>query len=343
MLLLRPLARLLPALIPILTGCSKGPAWGSENAVIAAVDPALREDLEPVLRDGFEREVFTTRNEAVFEVTFASSEDLGEFRRWRRIVVVGAADEGGLAADLLGGADLAAARAGGVVAEVHDEWALRQKIWVVSGPTAEATVELARTAVDSLYQVLFDDYVAMEVAQMWVSGRDSPLFEDLMDEQGFGIVLPQVYRAAEMSVPPGTRTWYNENPRRVVSVISQESPVTLAPDSVLAMRRSWGAALFPGDTLPLTLDGTSVEPDSFAVPEPVVVGQATLDGRPAVRLQGVWHNATDRTSGVFVTYAVVCSGRLVFLDGNLFAPERPKLPYVIQFDQIFSTFRCAGA
>jgi hypothetical protein len=358
MLLIRRFARLLPALLPAVVipasgACSKGPAWGSENAIIAAVDPALRETLEPILREAFEREVFTTRMEPVFEVTFAPADSLGDFRRWRRIVVIQPASEGGLAADLLGGAELDAARAEGAVAEVRDRWALRQRIWVVAGPDAESTVALLRAAADSLYQVLYEDYVAREIDQMWVSEADSALYHEMLDELGFAIVLPRVYRPAAMSAPPDTRTWYNDNPRRVISVHWTRRPLAFVPDTVLAIRRAWGAALFPGDTVPASVapvaaagEGGPAGPDSATAalpqPAPVQVGQTTIGGQSAIRLQGVWENPTDRTTGLFVTFAVPCGERLVILDGNLYAPERTKIPYVFQFDQIFSTFRCGG-
>ncbi len=338
----RHLARLSLALFPlatgILAGCSRGPAWGSENAVIAAVDPSLRDELEPVIRGSLEREVFTTRLDPVFDVTFANPDSLGDFQRWRRIVVIQPATEGSRAARLLSGKTLEEARSRGVVAEVSDEWALGQSIWVVAAPTPEATASLARASLDSLYQVLYQRYAESEVEQMWLSGRDSALFEELTGQHGFGIVLPQVYRPAPASAPPDTRVWYNDNPRRVVALHWTDLPDSLTPDALLAIRRAWGVELFPDDTISSALEAA---PDSGAPAEPVLVERATLDGRPAVRLQGVWHNARDVTAGVFVTYGVACGDRFVLLDGNLFAPEREKLPYVIQFDQIFRTFHCA--
>jgi hypothetical protein len=340
----RRLACLLLALLPILPGCTKGPAWGSENAVIAVVDPALRDELESVIRAAFEREVFTTRPEAVFEVTFVSTESLGDFRRWRRIVVFQPAAEPGLAAELLGGDEMEAARAGGAVAEVRDEWALDQSIWVVAAPTAGATVELARATIDSLFQVLYDRYVVSEVEQMWVSGADSTLAEELFEEHGFAIVLPKVYRPVAGSQAPATRTWYNEEPRRIVSLHWTDRPAALTPDTLLAIRRAWGATMFAGDTIPASITtGTAVDTTGAEMPpEPLFAGRTLLAGRPAVRLQGVWHNPQDHTSGVFVTYGVACGERLVLLDGNLFAPERTKIPYIVQLDRIFATFRCAA-
>ena len=50
-----------------------------------------------------------------------------------------------------------------------------------------------------------------------------------------------------------------------------------------------------------------------------------------------------QAAGLFVTYGVICGDRLVLLDGNLYAPDRSKVPYVIQLDTIFETFRCDAA
>jgi hypothetical protein len=348
----RRLLALVPSIAIVAAGCGRGPAYGSDNAIIAVVDPELREELEPVIRRTFEREAFTTRPEPIFEVTFASSDDIGEFRRWKRILVVEPADEDAtLVPELLGGDRLAAARSGGVVAEIEDEWARDQTIWVVSAPTPAATARLLRAKADSLYEVAHTRYVAGEVDRMWASEPDSALAEQLLEEHGFALVLPQVYTSAPGSAPPNTLTFYNDNPRRVISIHWTPRPVEITADTVLGIRRALGEALFPGDTIPARVapfEGTMPAPDTtgadttFAPPTPLLVSETTIAGRPAIRLQGVWQNPNDRTAGIFLTYGVGCGDRLVILDGNVFAPDRPKYPYLVQLERIFATFRCAA-
>ena len=328
--------------------CGKGPAYGSDNAVIAVVDPEIRDAVEPGLRESLERRVFTTRPEPVFEVTFASSEAIGEFQKWKRIVVVEPADEGAtLVEDLLGGDELDQARESGVVAEVGEKWARDQEIWVISGPTADATAQLARAVADSLYRVIHDRYVADEVDRMWASEPDSALADRLLDSLGFSIVLPRVYTPAPGSAPPASVAYYNEDPRRVVSLHWTELPDSVTAAGVLAIRRAWGEAMFEGDRilaeLPGAADTSAAAADTLAAETPpILASQVTLGGRPAVRLQGVWQSADGISAGIFLTYGVACGQRLVLLDGNLFAPDRPKYPYLVQLERIFETFRCAS-
>jgi hypothetical protein len=77
-------------------------------------------------------------------------------------------------------------------------------------------------------------------------------------------------------------------------------------------------------------------------PPMLLASRTTLEGLPAVRLQGVWENRSDLTSGLFLTYGVLCGDRLVLIDGNLYAPDRDKYAYLLQFERISQTFRCGA-
>ena len=341
-----PRRRFAFAFLPVLllpAACGRGPAYGSDNAIVAVVDPALRERVEPVLRASLEREVETTRMEPVFELTFTTPEGIGEFRKWKRLLVV---EPGGEDAVLL--PDLVDTPLEGPLSTVvHDEWARGQTIYVLAAPTAEATAELVRSSADSLYGVIHDQFVDYHVARMWASKPDSALAGRLAEELGFSIVLPNVYRPAGASAPADSRVWYNEEPRRVVSLHWLPRPIGLTADTVLAVRRAWGRQLFPDDSitgvLPAPAD-TAAGPDSLPGPVPVVRAIETrLGGLPAIRLQGPWTSPSDVGTGLFVTYGVICGERLVLLDGNLYAPDRSKYPYLVQLDRIFETFRCDAA
>lgn len=336
----RRFALILPAILTLLAAaCGKGPAYGSDNALIAVVDPALRDTLDPVIRGSFERTFFTTRPEPVFDVTFESTRSIGEFRKWKRIVVFEPADEeASLVPQLLTRSQLGAARSTGVVAVVEDKWARGQSIWVISGPTAQSTLNLARATADSLFEIVQGLYVDAQVERMWASGRDVALADSMLREHGFSITLPRVYRGAPASAPPRTLTYFNQEPRRVVSIHWAPRPAEMTRDTVLGLRREWGRAIFPGDTIP-----ARIPREGDVIPEvpDLLVGERMLGGRPAVRLQGVWQNPSDHSGGVFLTYGVPCGEHLVLLDGNVFAPDRPKYPYVVQLEQIFETFRCA--
>lgn len=351
----RPVRRMLRTLRPNLlalfavlaiAACSKGPALGSDDAIVVALDPALRGDLEPVVRQAFEREVFTTRPERVFEVTFTTPAAIGDFRRWARLVVIEPLDGASLVPELTDDSR------GAIFTRVEDEWARDQTIWVLAASTPAATIELATTRLDSVYRSLHAEWVEHQVARMWASEADSAGARRMLEELGFALVLPSVYRPASSSAPPDTRTWFNENPRRIVSVYWRPAPSEPNAEAVLEARRAWGDDLFPGDEIVGALPGATpadtARPPEEAdttrgmAPEPPVLqaSRTTLGGLPAVRIHGVWKNQSDLTAGLFLTYGVVCGDRLVLLDGNLFAPDRDKYAYLLQFERIFETFRC---
>jgi hypothetical protein len=320
------LGPLLLLLLGLIAGCSKGPAFGSDNAIVAVIDPRVREILEPRVREALEREVFTTRSERVFEVTVTTPAQVGDFRKWARLVVIEPLDDATLVPELVGHAD------GEVFERVEDEWAREQSVWVIAAPTSDATVALATARLDSVYSDIHERWVEHQVERMWASDPDSAGARRMFEELGFSLVIPKVYRSGTASAPPDTRTWYNENPRRVVSLHWEGAPAELTPELVLEARRAWGRGLFPGDEI------------EGILPEPAIqASRTTLGGVPAVRLHGVWHNPSDLTGGLFLTYGVLCDDRLVLLDGNLYAPERDKYAYLLQFERLIQTFRCAAA
>lgn len=328
-----PLAVLLA--LGLAVACQKGPAFGSDNAIIAVIDPDLDPAVEARVREALEREVYTTRSERVFEVTVTTPATIGDFRKWGRLLVIESLAGAELVPDLVGDGE------GEVLARVEDEWARDQTIWVIAAPSPEATAELVDARIDSVYRDLHEGWVDHQMERMWASGADSASAERMLEELGFSLVVPEVYRPGSASAPPDTRTWYNEEPRRIVSVHWEPAAGGLSPEGVLEARRAWGRLLFEGDETEGALPGDSL-PDSLAPVDipPLQASSTTLGGLPAVRLQGTWRNSTDLTGGLFLTYGVICGERLVLLDGNLYAPERAKYAYLLQFERIFETFRC---
>lgn len=326
----RPMTRshaavLLLALAFLAGACNKGPAYGSANAIIAVVDPSVADRVEPLLREALEREVRTTRSERIFEITFTTPDRIGEFRNWRRIIVVEPLESATLVADL---AD-PPADADRVVEAVEDEWARGQTVHLLAARGADETVRLVAEHADSLFAEAHAAYAALQVERMWASGPDSALFQSLLADRGFGLVLPRLYAPAPRSAPDSTLVFYAADPRRVVSLHWGPRPAALDADSVLAIRRAWGAGMFPSDVL-------EEEPPAG----PPWDSRVRLGDGEALRLQGVWRGADAADAGVFVTWAVPCGDRLVLIDGNVFAPDREKYPYVLQLEEIAATFRC---
>ncbi len=310
------------------TGCGKGPAFGSDNAIIVVIPEALESSLNAPILSSFERTVLTTRYEPVFEVTFTTPEAIGEFTKWKRLVLIEATHDALLLPELVD-----VPESGEVIEEVHDKWARNQTIHVLGADTPAATSALVHKELDSLYEIIHQDFVDYHVNRMWASGPDSSLAHQMAEDLGLSIVLPRVYRPAQASAPPDTRTWFNLDPRRVVSIHWVPLPAQIDPDTVLAVREAWGHAIFPGDSIAMRPDTTGARPRLIAI-------TSRLAGQPAIRLQGVWENRSDVTAGVFLTYGLACNDQLVLLDGNLYAPDRPKYPLLIQLEQIFETFRC---
>jgi len=72
----------------------------------------------------------------------------------------------------------------------------------------------------------------------------------------------------------------------------------------------------------------------------VQVEEMTLDGRPAVRLRGLWEHEIEAKGGPFTGAAYYDPElqRLYYIDGQLFAPDMKKLVYLRQMEIIIATF-----
>jgi hypothetical protein len=67
--------------------------------------------------------------------------------------------------------------------------------------------------------------------------------------------------------------------------------------------------------------------------------RVTLAGREAVKVTGLWETAGPLGGGPFVAYLLHDQGTLYLLDGQVYAPDRAKEPYIRQFEVILKTFQ----
>ena len=58
------------------------------------------------------------------------------------------------------------------------------------------------------------------------------------------------------------------------------------------------------------------------------------DGIKGAKITGIWQNDRDIAGGPFTTYVFTVNDSLLILDGGIYAPEKRKLPYVLQIEAI---------
>ena len=320
------------ALLPV-GACENLPlALGDFNSIITTATPALWDEVQGDLVPALERTVFTVRDEKIFTVTPGSpgTETWFKLRRLKQQLVIGTAADPWMAAPL---AKIDGPVTPPRIAHMEDVWARGQLVTVVvleEGNEAQSLRELTPRLAD-IYVDWFRD---RSVARMFITKPDSTLSGELAENHGFTLLVPAVYR---YEVTDSVHIFRNDNPDP--SELIRQFAVTwrpLEPEFDTEDLLEWRARIVGGYyNYPQVINA-----------ERVIEGPETLNGFQAYSYQAVWENppGTYPAGGPFVVRAVDCpeQGRRYLVDAWLYAPGRDKYEYMVQLDEITSSFRCTG-
>jgi hypothetical protein len=329
--------RALPLLLLALAAaaCGKPQALGDVNAVVVAVPTEAWSEIEPAVESALETRSFTVRDERILRVTQVAPTTArwGELRRFRQLLLIGEPGDPWIAEAL--------DRARGpvpappAVVRARNVWARGQQVTIAlhaPGTSVETVTPLLPEIGDTLLRD-FNRYIA---GRMFASGADSALADSLQQHAGFRLVVPKVYRHAE--VEPGVYVFRNDFPKpseliRAVVVASRPSgEVPLTKQAAIEWRSDLSSRLYDP---PQMLEET-IAPPAGAAP-----------AGAAVQVQGVWTNPPEGwpAAGPFLTRLVECpaEGRTWLLDAWLYAPGKEKYEYMVQLVTIRDSFACAAA
>jgi hypothetical protein len=226
----------------------------------------------------------------------------------------------------------------------HDVWRRGQTVVFATGPDEEAVAQALLESDDSVDRGLERGTRAILMRDMFDRGRQPELEDTLMANHGFAVNMQHDYFIARSE--PGfvwlrrvlTDTW------RSVFVYYEDDvdPLQITPAYARALRDSLTAVHVEGSR------GGFVQIDDRL---PFEASEVEFQGRYAIELRGVWamFGTTDdgrrfaSMAGPFVTYVFYDEGqrRLYLIDGMVFAPNNPKLPFLRQVEVIAQTFRTA--
>jgi hypothetical protein len=335
-----PVAALFLALPLALAGCEAPRAHGDVHAVIVASGADLWDAVELELEGAIAPTIQVVRNERAFRVTWqdpSNTADWANLRRFRNLVVVGAAGESWIDEALAALPRNTPAPTPPALLSVENVWARGQSVTVLLLPEPDE-LDALRGLLPSLSRHLDDQYRSFAINRMYVSGRNSALADSLAAQAGFRLDLPMVYRVAERN---GVFRFRNDNPSpaeliREISV-SWVSPIPASlPDrgEIEAWREAFAAAHYQD---PQVLDTTLTSLTPFPLPD---------EGGTGVEYQASWASPPGAwpAGGPIITRVVPCPAqdRLYTLDAWLYAPSREKYEYMIQLQTLLDSFRCVG-
>jgi hypothetical protein len=319
-------------LLALLAGCDKPIAIGGVNTIMVAAPDSVWDALRPELEAALQPRAFTVRDEQIFEISQVdpTSEEWGRLRNVRQILAIGEPADPWVA-EVLEELDGAASTPPAVV-QARNVWAQNQSVTALVLPPASPSAA-ARPLIEQVGPQLVSQLEEYARARMFVSGVDSALADSLREIADFSLLLPQLYRMRE--VRPGIYEFRNDNPDpatliRAVEVASRPNDeVSLTPEAALEWRRE--------------VAGLATDPSQLTDPSLADARRLTVNGRPAVQIQGVWSNPPGGwpAAGLYITRLVQCPQRTFLVDTWLYAPGKPKYEYMVQLQTILNSFRCA--
>jgi hypothetical protein len=329
-------AALLVAVVAGLTACELPRAHGDVTAVIVASDIDFWSEAEELFREQLEPTIQTVRNEYPFRLTHVDpdrDEAWTQLQRFRQVAVLGSRGYRWV--------DEALDRAGVTEAEApalvvaRDVWARGQQVWVLLLPDEDSLGAVAELAAEvrERMDVEFQEYAR---ERMFVSGRNTVLADSLVENVGFGMDFPEVYRYTVHS--DTVFRFRNDNPspseliREVAVSWVEPMPET---DPTREELERWRLDLTRTHYVnPQDLDTTVVS-----------YGPIEVDGAAGVEFQSAWVSLPDAwpSGGPFVVRALRCpeQDRMYLMDAWVYAPNREKYEYVIQLRTILDSFRCS--
>lgn len=324
------------ALIMILpvAGCENLPlALGDFNSIILTAAPAVWEETRGDLVPALERTVFTVRDEKIFTVMPGTpgTETWFKLRRLKQQLVIGTQTDPWMAGPL---EKIGEPVTPPQIAHVENVWARNQVVTAVvleEGREVEGLLELT----PELSEIYVDWFRDRSVARMFVTEPDSALSLQLARDHGFTLLVPAVYR---YQVTDSVHIFRNDNPDPSELIrqfaITWQTPIE--PDFDTEDLLAWRARI---------VDRYYNYPQVVS-DDRVVEGPETLNGHQAYAYQAVWKNPPGDfpAAGPFIVRSVDCpqQGRRYLIDAWLYAPGKDKYEYMVQLDEITSSFRCTG-
>lgn len=307
-------------------------AYGDANAIIVLADDSLWAAVGDTMYSVLEPQVFTVRNERMFELTHVSPADptWAKLREWKQVLVIGRRGDPWVA-DVTEGAAVADLPA---IYEETDIWARGQRVTAVVLPddgVERAVIDL----LPKLHEIFENRFREGVLERMFVSGANTARRDSLRAHAGFALLLPNVYtysRLGEAHRFLNANRAAGDRVDRSIVVTWREGARPLTADELRAWRDSLGVHAYEWEQV---VDRNQLRTRSL---------EAYADG--SIELQGVWLG-TDPTfpmAGPFLSRAIVCpaQNRTYLLDAFLYAPARDKYEYILQLQTILDSFECGS-
>ena len=335
----RPILALL-LLFLSLSACGDGKpeSVGPAQEILVLADSAEWVEVEPIVRDIFEKILRTPQVEKIFSVQYGQIEDIKAKQHLKRknLMVLSTIDAqnttGEFLRSLLSDDVIQSIRNGkSGISWKQDVWAEEQLLMVVSAENVENLINHLRGESDRLYAQVENARNKRIAKLVYKYGERKDVTQQLADEYGWQVRVPFGYHVLEAKPDSGFVALAKESPSRWCFVYWEDGikADSLTEDWVIDKRNEITRRFFDQDRI---------------APGEVEVFESDFSGKLAVVLQGLWENQQKWTGGPFKSYAFVdlALDRFFFVDVGVFSPNKQKETYLRQLDLMANTFKTAG-
>ena len=320
-------------LASVLTACGESPrAWGEVNSIIVGATEEQWAAVGTMVESALETRFLTVRPEKTFRVTHQVPEgrEWGLLQRFRQLLLVGTPESPWMA-EALALTDREGFNPPEML-QVGDVWARGQNVTILLLPSEGA--DGAEELMEPLHELLDNQYRQWVHSQQFQSGPDSVLADTLWNEVGFSMLLPEVYQRRTVD---SLYIFRNDNPtpteliRQIAVTWRTPIPEEVGQEEALA----WRTAL----TNQYYIYPQIVDTD-LAQTRRLQMGDLILE-----EFRATWANPPEDqfpAGGPLIVWSVPCPAqdRHYLIDAWVYAPGRDKYRYVLQLENILSSFRC---
>ena len=327
-------------LILIACGERRGAPVGDNDDIVVAAEPSLWDQVQRRLNGSLQPRLFGIPNSQAFQVTYQdpAEEEWSGLSHNRQVLLIGEPEDAWVADALAraseGPSEIPPAPA---LFELEDVWAEDQRVMVLLVPPTdpESAVLDRLEELSSNYELRYRELV---VGRMFAEGTGQALWDTIMSESGFNVLVPRDYERSnedDVYVFRKTGTDSLEAVRHVTVTWLTPIPQDMQGDGLLRFRRQLASDHF-GSPQSVTVRG-------------ILPSQTTHQGNVTFQLLGMWTNPRRSRGGPpggpFILRAEICESqdRMYLLDGWLYAPEQDQHEYMVELESILNSFRCGSA
>lgn len=297
------------------------PAMGRSREVVAVsvvIDSTLVQSLQIIQR--------FPQPEPMFNFIYASDTALKRYRTFRNILIYGSLPDRNISRLLNAEARAAVLRDNFALFKKHDLWARDQLVLILVTAEPQLLWETFKEFQPLISRILEDEYRQRLKRDYYATPLDDDL-KNRLRKYGWSMDLHRGWLIDTTQLREGFLFVHTHDPDR--SIFCWREPGSRLPGDTAAIKKrdELTRRFYAGD---------------YVVRGTMTSSQVSFQGKPALRLQGIWQNDSLVAGGPFVTYLFSDRDTLYMVDAILFLPGERKTEAFIKLDIALNSFQTAA-